>query len=150
MARCLQAILIGGAIGGAGDLAFALVNAAVHDRTPMFLLQLIASGAFGQAAFDGGPPMAVAGAAFHFALSWLWAGVYVAASRRLPWLIANPWPSAFVFGTLVFLTMRLVVLPLSAFPFPVSFKPVPSLLDLLSHLFLFALPIAWAARRCCR
>lgn len=150
MARCRQAILVGGAIGGAGDLAFALVNAAVHDKTPVFLLQVIASGAFGQAAFAGGLPMAMAGVAFHFALSWLWAGVYMAASRRLPWPIANPWPSAFVFGTFVFLTMRLVVLPLSAFPYPVSFKPVPSLLDLLSHLFLFALPIAWATQRWCR
>lgn len=150
MTRCVRAILVGGAIGGAGDLAFALANTVAHGKTPMFLLQLIASGAFGRAAFDGGLPMAAAGAAFHFALSWLWAGVYAAASRRLPWMLAKPWPATIAFGTGVFLAMRLVVLPLSAFPFPVSFKPLPSLLDLLSHVFLFALPIAWATRRWCR
>jgi uncharacterized membrane protein YagU involved in acid resistance len=150
MTRCLRAILVGGAIGGAGDLAFALANTLAHDKTPMFLLQLIASGAFGKAAFDGGVPMAAVGAAFHFALSWLWAGVYVAVSRRWPRMVAKPWLSTIAFGVCVFLAMRLVVLPLSAFPFPVSFKPLPSLLDLLSHVYLFALPIAWATRRWCR
>ena len=147
MNRCLRSILMGGALGGAGDLAFALTNAAVHDKTPMFLLQLIASGAFGQAAFAGGLPMAMAGTAFHFVLSWLWACMFVAASRRLPWLVAKPWLSAFAFGTLVFLTMRLVVLPLSAFPYPVTFKPVATALDLMSHAFLFGVPIAWAVQK---
>jgi uncharacterized membrane protein YagU involved in acid resistance len=51
------------------------------------------------------------------------------------------------FGILVFFTMRLVVLPLSAFPHPVSFKPVSAGLDLLSHMFLFGVPIALAAAR---
>ena len=150
MIRCLRAVLVGGAIGGAGDLAFALANTLAHGKTPIWLLQLIASGAFGQAAFDGGLPMAAAGAAFHFGLAWVWAGLYVVVSRRWRWMIGNPWPSAIAFGTCVFLAMRLVVLPLSAFPVPVSFKPLPSLLDLLSHVFLFALPIAWATRRWCR
>ena len=43
--------------------------------------------------------------------------------------------------------MRLVVLPLSAFPHPVSFKPLAAGLDLLSHMFLFGLPIALAASK---
>ena len=43
--------------------------------------------------------------------------------------------------------MRLVVLPLSAFPFAVKFRPLASILDLLSHIFFFGVPIALAARR---
>ena len=43
--------------------------------------------------------------------------------------------------------MRLVVLPLSAFPHPVTFKPLSASLDLLSHMFLFGVPIALAAAR---
>ena len=46
--------------------------------------------------------------------------------------------------------MRLVVLPLSAFPHPVSFKPLSAGLDLLSHMFLFGLPIALAAAKAIR
>ena len=45
----------------------------------------------------------------------------------------------------------MVVLPLSAFPFPSGLKPSWALfLDLLSHVFLFALPIVLAARRTLR
>ena len=43
--------------------------------------------------------------------------------------------------------MRLVALPLSAFPYPVTFKPLATSLDLISHALLFGVPIAWAVRR---
>ena len=51
------------------------------------------------------------------------------------------------FGIAVLLFMRLVVLPVSAFPHPMSFKPLATALDLLSHMFLFGVPIALAARK---
>lgn len=43
--------------------------------------------------------------------------------------------------------MRLVVLPLSAFPLPVKFRQFASVPDVLSQMFFFDLPIALAARR---
>jgi hypothetical protein len=43
--------------------------------------------------------------------------------------------------------MRLVVLPLSAFPYPISFSQPGATLDLLSHMFFFGLPIALAAAK---
>lgn len=51
------------------------------------------------------------------------------------------------FGVAVFLGMRLVVLPLSAFLHPASFQPLSGGLDLLPHMFLFGLPIALAAAK---
>jgi len=146
---CAQATLVGGLIGGAGDLAYALVWAGMHGTSPMKLLQVVASGAFGQAAFDGGVTTAAAGLGFHFLMSLAWAGVFAFAARRRPMLTARPVLSAGAFGLLVFLVMRLVVLPLSAFPFPVTFKPLGTTLDLASHVFLFALPIVAASRRFC-
>lgn len=142
-----KAVCYGGLIGGVGDLAFALAYAATRGTPPMELLQVIASGVFGKAAFEGGLAMALAGVGFHFLLSLLWAAVFVATSRRYGGLIARPVWAALVFGVVVFFAMRLVVLPLSAFPFPVTFKPLAWALDLLSHIFLFALPIAFAAKR---
>ena len=65
----------------------------------------------------------------------------------MPVLTRKPLVSAIAFGILVFVLMRCVVLPLSAFPLPVSFKLPGAALDLLSHIFLFGLPIAMAARR---
>lgn len=144
----LQAILLGGAIGGLGDILFAIGMAIARGDTATHLLQIVASGALGQAAFDGGLRTALLGLAAHFALSFGWAALFVLAARAMPALARRPLPAAVAYGTLVLLAMRLVVLPLSAFPFPSGIEPSwPLFLDLLSHVFLFALPIVLAARR---
>lgn len=148
--RLLKAALQGAAVGGAGDIAFAIVLAASRGMAPTRLLQVVASGAFGRAAFDGGLPLAAAGLGLHFMISLIWAAVFVGLAARFAILTRNVFAAAIACGLVVFLAMRGVVLPLSAFPFPVtvkSFFTFPAFLDLLSHVFLFALPIAWFARR---
>jgi len=145
--RRLHAILVGGAIAGAGDLLFAISFAAANGTPPMRLLQTIASGLLGTSAFDGGGSTAALGLAAHFALSWLWAALFLLAAGGVSALMRYPIASGIAFGIVVFLAMRLVVLPLSAFPYPVSFKPLATVLDLLSHMLLFGVPIAIAVRR---
>lgn len=145
-----RAVLVGGSAGGALDLAFALTFAAVNGVGPEQLLQTVASGLLGSAAYEGGLPTAVLGFAAHFALSYGWAALFVAAASRKPRMAARPLLAGVLFGVLVFFAMRLVVLPLSAFPHPVSFKPLAAGLDLLSHMFLFGLPIALAASKAMR
>jgi len=145
----ITAILVGGAIGGALDLVFAIAMALFRGDTAADLLRLVASGAFGKAALDGGADMAALGMACHFALSWGWAVLVCTAVRGLPHGLARrPFVVAAIAGTLVFLLMRQVLLPLSAFPFPVKLAfSLPLLLDWISHMFLFALPMVLAARR---
>ena len=144
----LQAIVLGGAIGGLGDIVFAIGMAIARGDTATHLLQIVASGALGQAAFAGGMGTAALGLALHFLLSFGWAALFVLAARAMPALLRWPVVSAIGYGALVLVVMRLVVLPLSAFPFPSGVAPSwPLLLDLLSHVFLFALPIVLAARR---
>jgi uncharacterized membrane protein YagU involved in acid resistance len=142
-----KAIVIGGLIGGALDLAFALSFAALYEVSPVKLLQTVASGAFGNSAFDGGQTMAFAGFAIHFVLSLLWAALFALLAGRIEPLRRHAIVSGALFGMLVFFMMRLVVLPLSAYPRPVSFNMPASLYDLLSHMFLFGVPIALAYRR---
>src|SRR5262245_8466813 len=143
----LRAIIVGGSIAGALDILFAICFAAANGMAPPRLLQVVASGLLGEAAYDGGTPTALLGLVSHFVMSYLWATLFVVAAARQPRLIARPVVAGAVFGVIVFLTMRLVVLPLSDFPHPVSFKPLAAGLDLLSHMFLFGLPIALAARK---
>lgn len=138
-------IVTGGTIAGALDMLFAISFAGYNGMAPARLLQTVASGALGNAAFSGGASAAAIGLACHFALSYAWAGIFVAAARAAPVLMRRPVLSGIAFGVIVFFTMRLVVLPLSAFPFPVRFKPLASILDLMSHMFLFGVPIAVAA-----
>ena len=142
----LKAVLIGGLVGGALDLAFALAFAASNGVAAPRLLQIVASGAFGKAALDMGAAASACGALFHFGLSLLWAALFVWIASRCRAPGAKPWLSGPAFGIVVFFAMRLVVLPLSAYPFPVKFTMPGAFYDLLSHMFLFGLPIALANR----
>jgi uncharacterized membrane protein YagU involved in acid resistance len=140
------AVLVGGLVGGALDILFAISFAAYNGIPAMRLLQSVASGLLGRDAYSGGVPIAALGLLLHFAMAVAFAGAFVLASRRLPLLVRRPYLFGGLFGVGVFLFMRFVVLPWSAFPHPVSFKPLATTLDLLSHVFLFGIPIALAAR----
>ena len=145
--RQLRFLLIGGAIAGALDIVFALCFFMARGGTAERLLQIVASGAFGKAALDGGATMAAWGLVLHFVLSFAWTGLFFLVARARPVILRRPYLTALLFGILVFFTMRLVVLPLSAFPFPVKFQALGWGADLLSHMFLFAMPIVWATRK---
>jgi len=57
----LSAVLLGGSIAGALDIIFAISFAAYNGATPVRLLQTVASGLLGTAAFTGGVPVAALG-----------------------------------------------------------------------------------------
>jgi uncharacterized membrane protein YagU involved in acid resistance len=137
-----KAVLVGGAIAGVLDILFAIAFAAYNGGTPVRLLQTVASGAFGNAAFSGGGATAALGLVFHFALSYLWAVLFLLVAWRIPRIAFHSVRSGMIFGIIVFLAMRLVVLPLSAFPRSVTFQPLATAVDLLSHMFLFGVLIA--------
>lgn len=142
-----KAVLIGGAIAGLLDITFAICFAMYNGLTAERLLQIVASGLLGKAAFDGGTATAALGLLCHFALSFVWMAIFLIAARQIPALTTKPVVTAIGFGIVVFLVMRLAVLPLSAFPGKVSFKPLATTLDLMSHMFFFALPIVWATAK---
>ena len=142
-----RAILIGGFIGGALDLLFAISFAGYNGAAPSRVFQAIASGLLGDAAFSGGIGVQALGVACHFGISLLWATLFAVIASRLPALARRPILAGLGFGIVVFLGMRLVVLPLSAYPHPVTFKPLATVLDLLSHMLLFGTPIALVVSR---
>jgi len=139
--------MLGGSIAGVLDILFAVSFGAFNGVSPIRVLQSVASGALGAAAFTGGVPTAVLGLLMHMALSLVWASVFLVVASRWPVMMRRPVLAGVVFGVVVFVVMRLLVLPLSAFPYPVSFKPLATVLDLLSHTLLFGVPIAWAVRK---
>jgi hypothetical protein len=142
-----RTMVIGGLVAGLLDLLFALTFAGANGVGPLRLLQVIASGWLGEAAFSGGVATAVLGLVSHFSIALLWAALFFLAASRWRALAMHPLPAGMAFGIAVFLAMRLLVLPLSAYPRPVTFKPLATTLDLASHMLLFGLPIAFAARR---
>lgn len=143
----VKSVVVGGALGGALDLLFAVSFAGYNGAAPGRVFQAIASGLLGDAAASGGIGVNLLGIACHFGISILWAALFALFASRLPVLPRRPILAGPAFGIVVFLSMRFVVLPLSAYPRPVTFRPLATALDLLSHMFLFGLPIALTVGR---
>lgn len=122
-------ILTAGMLVAILDIAFAalvwvVIRAAL---TPAQLLQSIAAGLLGKAAYSGGPATAALGAALHFSIAYAWTAVYFVAVRhssglrRLVGTEHGAVKAGLVFGVLIWLVMDFVVLPLSrATPTPVA------------------------------
>ena len=144
----LRAILLGGLLAGIGDITYAIVMLHFRGgRTPLWTLQSVASGLLGEASFDGGWPTGLLGLACHFTIATGAAATYWAASRRLAVLREHPVLSGMLFGIGVYLFMNFVVLPLSAFPFPLRHTLASFARGFASHALLVGLPIALSVRR---
>lgn len=140
------AVLVGGLAGGALDLLFAISFAAYNGISALRLLQTVANGLLGEGAYTGGGLSAALGLLLHFAIALGFASIFVLVSSAFPLLVRRPFLWGGLYGVIVFFFMRLIVLPLSAFPHPVSFRPLATTLDLSSHIFLLGIPIALAGR----
>jgi hypothetical protein len=136
----LPAVLTGGLLAGIIDAASAFH--AFGWNMPYG----IASGLLGakaNPAAGAGPAIWALGLALHFFIALLVAAIYCNASRWLDFL-----PKHFIMGGVVcgigtFLTMNLVVLPLSAVPFPIGPFTVKALRNaMVMQPLLIGLPIS--------
>lgn len=141
----LRPIAQAGLVAGVLDLLAAIAVNAARNIEPLSVLQSIASGLLGRAAYSGGLATAALGTALHFAIMFVIAAVFLAASRRLPFLARHWFASGPLYGVAVYFVMNLVVLPLSAFPHEVMLAPARVATGLLIHAILVGLPIAWIA-----
>jgi hypothetical protein len=132
-----------GVLAGTLDIAWAIGSGIVAGRAAERTLQSVASGLLGAAAFQRGWPAAALGLALHFAIALVAAAVYRAAAGRLAPLRELPLVAGPVFGACVYLSMHLVVVPLSAAPFRLPL----GVTGLSVHLLLVGLPIALVVRR---
>lgn len=144
--RPSQAILAATLVVGVLDAADGVIAFYIAaGMTPIQVLQYIASGLLGASSFTGGLASAALGAAIHFFIAFVVAGVYILVSRRIAALARRPalWGAAY--GAAVYLFMNFVVLPFSAVP------PSPPSLGLLlngliGHALFVGLPTAFAAQ----
>jgi uncharacterized membrane protein YagU involved in acid resistance len=138
------AIVIGGAIAGTCDILYAIIYSwLARGTSPVRILQSVASGVLGKAAFDGRWLTAELGLFLHFFIAFSCAIIFYLAARRIPILATQAVWSGLIYGFLIFWFMRLVVVPLSAAPFTLSNNP----LELFFHMFTVGLPIALLVKR---
>lgn len=141
------AVLFGGGAAATLDIVYAFASLAQYGRSPLWVLQSVASGWTGADAFASGIAGGVLGFASHYAILFVAAALYLAASRRWPLLHVQAVACGALFGVLVYLFMNFAVIPLSAFPYRLSY-PAPRLIEgFASHALLVGIPIALAVRR---
>ena len=144
--RGWRAILWGGLLAGVLDIAAAFAVYGLRGATPVRILQSIASGLLGVAAFQGGFGTAALGALLHFVIAFCAAAVYYAASRKLEVLVRRAAVAGLLYGMVVYLFMNYVVVPLSAVP-KRPFVLGLAVIILVVHMLFVGLPIALTVRR---
>lgn len=143
--RALRAILITGLIVGTMDITSAIIITLIRGGTITRLMQFIASGLLGKAAFQGGMPVVWLGLALHFVIAFGLVIVFYFASRKIAFLKQQAVASGIIYGLIVFAFMNLIVLPLSA----ATSKPTLSgvLIQIAIHMFVIGLPTSLLLRR---
>ena len=111
------------------------------------LLQFIASGLLGPAAFAGGLGSALLGLLLHVAFSLVIAVIFILAATRLPVLRRNLILGGLLYGVVVYFVMNFVVTPLSAAPPPEAVSMWVIVEGIIGHALTIGLPLAFIARR---
>jgi hypothetical protein len=145
--RIIQAILLGSLAVGVLDISDAILFTWFRGGSATRMLQGIASGLLGPGSFQGGPATAVLGLVLHFIIATGATTVFVLASLRVPALLERPFVWGPIYGLVVYIFMRFVVLPLSLirmqpFAFNIGFANL-----IFAHVFLVGIPIALVTSR---
>jgi len=144
-----RAILFGGLTVGALDGLDAIVFFGLrNDVGPLRIFKGIAGGLLGrEAATAGDWPTALLGVVLHFTIATTIVTVFYLASRSLPFLTRRPLVWGPLYGIAVYLTMNVVVVPLSALHGTGLPHALPVLLNgILIHILGVGTPSALFAR----
>ena len=145
----VRSIVLGGVIIGTLHLiiqdffVFSLL-----DNTPFIsVLQYMASGALGNAAFAGGLATALLGVLFHALVCFAVASIFILSADRIPLLRRNVVVGSLLYGIGVFIVMNLIVLPLSAAPRLPPWEPSQLIELIIEHALVAGLPLGLLIRR---
>lgn len=128
------------------DITAALTVYGSLGIKPMRLLQGIASGLLGRAAYTGGAGTAALGLFCHFVIAFGAAAVYYLASRKLRVLTDQAVICGALYGIAVYFFMQNIVLPISRIGLrPFVFKMM--VIGVVIHVICIGLPIALVVRR---
>jgi hypothetical protein len=144
----LRTIVLGGVLIFIIQFIHQWIVAALIQGNPFTLVwQYIASGALGNAAFEGGVATVLLGLLFHLIISLVVAGVFILSADRIPLLRRYVMAGALLYGFGVFIVMNLIVLPLSAAP-PLPAPTTPWLIEaVVEHILGIGLPLGFLVRR---
>ena len=135
-ARAARWVVLAGVVGATCDIVYAILYYGWKGTAAERILQTVASGLLGKPAYDGGWPVAALGLALHYGIVIVAAALFFAVARRWAWLRDEPVTAGLAYGVTIYGVMNFVVLPLSAFPFPVRFPLLTTATGLLAHMLV--------------
>jgi hypothetical protein len=144
--RAVHVVVHGGLAAGLLDIVNATIFWFLYNgASPVRILQSVAAGLLGPAAFAGGKTTAALGLFLHFFIAVGMAAVYWLACLRWPALLGRPVMAGISYGVAAWLAMEHIVVPLSrAQPPPFI---LPWVIDsVLAHVVLIGLLLAFVAR----
>ena len=133
---------------GVLDILDAFIFFGLRGAKPIGILQSIASGVLGRAAYQGGMRTAMLGLFLHFVIAFGVVAVYLVATRLIPALNRRPVVYGVIYGVAVYAVMNLIVIPMSAAV--LGSGPTPLVVrvnGVLIHMFGVGLPAALVAAR---
>ena len=146
-ARAARLVVLAGVAGATFDIVYAILYYGWKGVSAERILQTVASGWLGKASFEGGWMSAALGLASHYAIVIVAAALFYAVARRWAWLREEPVTTGLLYGLAIYVVMNFVVLPLSAYPYPLRFPLLTTATGLLVHMVGVGLSISLITRR---
>jgi hypothetical protein len=142
-AYAASTVAIAGVTAGAIDLGFNIVKALNAGTSVLRPWKGVAAALLGKdAVVQGGDAMAVIGVGLHFLITIGAAAIYYLVAKRQGWLVRHVFLSGLAFGTLFFLAMNYVILPLSVIGRPLYVGLETIAFALPGHIIMIGLPIS--------
>lgn len=136
-------VLAGGLVAGTFDITYACAFWAIKAGVPaQRVLQSVARGVLGAAAFQGGAPTAALGLLLHFCIATSMSVAYYLVAHRWVALREKPLGYGAIYGLLLYGIMTYIVVPLSRARGGRSAGALWIILSILVHMFLIGVPIA--------
>lgn len=145
--KSIRTVLSAGLVAGILDaLAASILFMIRSGKSPVGVWQFVASGVFGQSAFDGGAAMVVWGLVFHFFIALLFASLFFLIYPFIREYVSRPAIVGLLYGLLIWLIMNRIVLPLSNTPAQ-SLDPARVAIGMAVLMVFVGLPIALIVNR---
>ena len=148
MAKSLaKTIALVGLLAGTLDILSAFVQVwLVRGTSPVVVLQYIASGAVGKAAFTSGWEMPLLGLLFHFVIAYSFTALFFIIYPNIKFFSKNIVLTAIIYGIFIYIAMNMVVLRFTKVP-PGTFHLDKALIATAILIVAIGLPVSYFARK---
>jgi hypothetical protein len=140
-----HAVLYGGLTVATLDGLYAVIYSAFQGVGPVRVFQGVAAGLLGKSAAEGGVSTGVLGLMLHVLIATCIVATYYFVSKWVRILTERPVLSGIIYGSLVYITMYYIVIPLSAIG-AANFLLESFIRNMIAHMVLIGLPAALFVR----